>query len=162
MIFGNHHIKFLTTLFCLFIGLTGYSQFTSISASSLPGVTISSSPSDARYIALGTGRTTSYTASSWSQNDTRYYWTSPYILTGLIRGNNPSSTCASLNNLTYASGLSNLSGGVLVYTGTTQYTYLNTSYIWTTSTRAVLSSLSTLNSGSCTCLRPPSAITFSM
>lgn len=145
MKFGHHHIKFLATLILSIWTVLAEAQFTT--QTSLPGATVSSSPSDPRYIGLSTGRVTSYTSSNWSQDDTCHYWLSPTALTGLIRGNNTSSSCTGLSTVTYSSGLSNLSGGIIVYTGTTQYTYLTTGYSWYNATLSVRCTL-TVTDGS--------------
>ncbi len=68
-----------------------------------------------------------YTNASWNP-----YGNSPctlfgvdYTLSQIIDANRNAPVCdpAAMDNMTYNSGLSNLANGILVYTGTTQYTY---------------------------------------
>jgi len=101
-------------------------------------VSVSSSPTDSRAIGWAGGKTFTYSATPWpAYEDTCYLWGLPNTITGLIRGNNTGTSCTGLNSVVYSSGSSNLSGGILVYTGVTPYYYQLTSGGWTTTNLSV-------------------------
>src|SRR5665213_343916 len=92
-------------------------------------------------MAMGTGATWTYTAAWPAYSSTCYYFGYPTTIVGLLNMYNTSppppgaTVCSGLGNVTYSSGAGT---NTLVYTGSTSYHYLNTSWIYTTTVQPVV------------------------
>lgn len=98
------------------------------------GTVISTSSADSRAHALPGGQTYTHTNTSWpSTYSPCFSFGVNDTLIAAINGHNtlpPNSACTGMTNLIYNPGSSNLAAGVIVYTGTTTYKYLNTSNVY--------------------------------
>src|SRR5690606_9817512 len=87
--------------------------------------TVTSPQTDPRAFGFPGGKTWTYTNAAWPGSDSPCYtYGFSDNLASVIRGYNPSATCSDLAGVTFNPTLSNLPGGVVVYTGTTSYKYM--------------------------------------
>ncbi len=98
------------------------------------GTKESMSPSECVYIGKTGGITYTYTNSSWDSSSV--VWGVSQTLIEIINGNNtqpPNTNCSGLSDLIYNADLSNLTKGKAVFTGSTNYKYIDTSKSYTIS-----------------------------
>lgn len=106
----------------------GASSSSSVIKITLPtGTSITPATTDTRAWAMGSGSYSTIRNANWKTYTECHYWGYRDTIPGVINGYNASSTCSGLNNLFYSAGQSSLSTGKLVYTGNTNYYYLNSS-----------------------------------
>lgn len=126
-------LSFLAVITCLFLT---HSTFAQTPVSAPAGTTVSLSSATPFAYALTGGLTYSYTNSSWPAFNTNCYaFAVNDTLFGAINGLNPApsgGSCSGMTNLVYNTGMSNLASGIIVYTGTTNYHYRNTSNFYVT------------------------------
>ncbi len=106
-------------------------QFSAITTPS--SVTIAPSTPSSTAHGLAGGKTFTFRDPNWSTSSPCIYWGMPYTLTDAIDGSN-GGACTGLDDLFYNAAQSNLNSGILVFTGTTDFYYLNNFNVWTTST----------------------------
>lgn len=127
-------LSFLSFITCVFLSLSLDAQ---APVSAPAGTVISTSSATPFAYALTGGLTYSYTNSSWPAFHTNCYaFAINDTLFAAINGANPSPAggpCSGMSNLVYHTGSSNLAAGVIVYTGTTNYRYRNTSNVFVSS-----------------------------
>lgn len=124
-------LRFLLAAFCL---LQGHFIFAQVPASPPAGTTVSLSSATPSAYALTGGLTYSYSNSAWPTFNTNCYaFAINDTLFSAINGFNATPSggpCSGMSNLVYNAGMSNLSAGIIVYTGTTSYRYQNTSSVF--------------------------------
>lgn len=125
-------------LFSIVVFLFGaISVFGQTSVADPAGTNITENPVAGVNIAKDGGKTFSYTNAAWPDwMSPCYTWGHPTTLTGVINGYNTAAPgpCPDMSDLTFDAAESNLAFGIIVYTGTTSYRYLNTSWSWVTKT----------------------------
>lgn len=123
-------LSFLSFIACLFLSHLSHAQ-TPVSAP--PGTNVALSSATPFAYALTGGLTYSYTNPSWPAFNTNCYaFAINDTLFGAINGFNPApsgGTCSGMTELVYNTGTSNLAAGIIVYTGTTNYRYRNSSNV---------------------------------
>lgn len=127
-------IKFSFVLLLVYLCLNHYS-FGQTPVSPPPGTTITNSSATPFAYALTGGQTYTHSNVSWPAFNTNCFaFTLNDTLFNAINGFNPTAaggSCSGMTNLVYNAGSSNLSAGILVYTGTTSYRYQNLSSSYT-------------------------------
>jgi|AntAceMinimDraft_17_1070374.scaffolds.fasta_scaffold02555_2 hypothetical protein len=136
----NKIFVLLVINFCLLINNTDGQTL----ISTPEGTKESISPSACVYIGKAGGITYTYTNSSWDSSSV--VWGVSQTLTKIINGNNsqpPNTTCSGLSDLIYNTDLSNLTKGKAIFTGSTNYKYIDTSKSYTISSVKVRLTLTT-------------------
>lgn len=126
-------VRLIILSFCVLFAFIVQGQ---IVTSAPSGTVISSSSAAANACGLSGGQTYSHFNTSWPDTYTPCYsFGVNDTLFSAINGNNTATgSCTGMANLVYSPGLSNLAAGIIVYTGTTSYKYLNTGNTYTTNT----------------------------
>ena len=122
--------KFLFPLFFSILNVLLYGQSLITTPSQ---ITIIAQSADSRAHGLGGGQTYTHSASAWPSSGLKFGF--PLTLPQAINGYNntpPNFGCSGMSDVVYNSTLSNFSNGLIVYTGNTNYRYLNTSGFYVT------------------------------
>ncbi|NPD86980.1 HYR domain-containing protein [Lentimicrobium sp. L6] len=141
-------MKNLLLFIILILGLFPMDIQAQTSVSDPPGTSVSSTPSSGVYIGKTGGKTFSYTNTNWPDwMETCYTWGLGTTLNDVINGYSLDVNCPVMDDLSYAAGSSNLSGGIIVYTGNTNYRFLNTSSSWVTQSVSVKMTITITDAG---------------